>query len=57
MADIFPPPDYALSPHTGWTRAHWEAVLARLTYGYLRAAVRYALWMAASLKSIPMMIL
>lgn len=38
MDDVFPPLNQALSPHTGWTRAHWEAVLARLTYGYVRAA-------------------
>jgi len=38
MADSFPPLNYDLSPNTGWTRAHWEAVLARMTYGYVRAA-------------------
>jgi len=32
--------DYDLSPYTGWTRDHWEAVLARLTYGYVLAAER-----------------
>ncbi|MGH2524701.1 MAG: DUF2264 domain-containing protein, partial [Anaerolineales bacterium] len=37
----FPPLNQALSPYTGWTRAHWEALLARLTYGYMRAADRY----------------
>lgn len=30
--------DYTLSPYTGWTRAHWEHVLARVTYGFVRAA-------------------
>ena len=38
MTDSFPPLNYVLSPHTGWTRAHWEAVLARMTYGYVKAA-------------------
>src|SRR5262245_3009448 len=33
-----PPPDFELSPYTGWTRHHWEALLARLTYGYVCAA-------------------
>src|SRR5262245_33355489 len=33
-----PPPDYRLSPYTGWGREHWETLLARLTYGYARAA-------------------
>ncbi|MCC7160950.1 MAG: DUF2264 domain-containing protein [Anaerolineae bacterium] len=35
---MLPPLDLALSPYTGWTRAHWEHVLARLTYGYVLAA-------------------
>lgn len=30
--------DFTLSPYTGWTRMHWERVLARLTYGYVLAA-------------------
>jgi len=30
--------DFQLSPFTGWTRAHWEHMLARATYGYVRAA-------------------
>jgi hypothetical protein len=29
--------DHTLSPYTGWTRAHWERILARLTYGYVHA--------------------
>ncbi len=33
-------PDFQLSPYTGWTRAHWERLLARLTYGYVLAAER-----------------
>ncbi|MCX5208358.1 DUF2264 domain-containing protein [Kitasatospora sp. NBC_00240] len=33
-----PPEDWALSPYTGWTRAHWEAVADRL----LAAVRRYA---------------
>ncbi len=32
--------DFELSPYTGWTRAHWERVLARATYGYVLAAER-----------------
>ncbi|MFJ8934286.1 DUF2264 domain-containing protein [Streptomyces sp. NPDC102365] len=33
-----PPADHVLSPHTGWTRAHWEALADRL----LEALVPYA---------------
>ncbi|MET8992129.1 DUF2264 domain-containing protein [Nonomuraea wenchangensis] len=33
-----PPPDHGLSPRTGWTRAHWEAMADRL----LDAVVPYA---------------
>ena len=40
MIDWLPALDYARSPYTGWTRAHWEAVLARLTYGFTLAAQR-----------------
>ncbi len=40
MTEWLPPLDDTLSPYTGWTRAHWEAVLARLTYGYVLAAER-----------------
>lgn len=36
----FPPLDYDLSPYTGWTRTHWETLLARATYGYVLAAER-----------------
>jgi hypothetical protein len=32
--------NHDLSPYTGWTREHWEALLARLTYGYMLAADR-----------------
>jgi hypothetical protein len=35
-----PPLDFELSRFTGWTRAHWVALLARLTCGYARAAAR-----------------
>lgn len=35
---MFPPLDLILSPFTGWTRVHWEHVLARVTYGYVLAA-------------------
>ncbi|MEO8357731.1 MAG: DUF2264 domain-containing protein [Chloroflexota bacterium] len=38
MSDSFPALDFGLSPYTGWTRAHWEYVLARLTYGYASIA-------------------
>ncbi|HJS20814.1 MAG TPA: DUF2264 domain-containing protein [Anaerolineales bacterium] len=37
MSVWLPPLDFACSPYTGWTRAHWEAVLARLTYGFTLA--------------------
>ncbi|TWF82769.1 DUF2264 domain-containing protein [Kitasatospora viridis] len=33
-----PPEDFTLSPHTGWTRAHWEAVAD----GLLNAVARHA---------------
>jgi hypothetical protein len=39
-SESFPPLNYALSPYTGWARQHWEALLARLTYGYVCAAER-----------------
>jgi hypothetical protein len=32
------PLDLERSPYTGWTRAHWQSILARVTYGYVRAA-------------------
>ncbi len=32
----WPPLDRTLSPHTGWTRAHWVALLSRLTHGFAR---------------------
>ncbi|NJN44243.1 MAG: DUF2264 domain-containing protein [Anaerolineae bacterium] len=35
-----PPFNYDLSPYSGWTRAHWEAIFSRLTYGYVLAAER-----------------
>lgn len=35
---MFPLLDLTLSPYTGWTRAHWEHLLARVTYGYVLAA-------------------
>ncbi len=38
--DTFPAFDHTLSPRTGWTRAHWVALLARMTDGYARAAER-----------------
>ncbi len=34
----FPPFNYELSPYTGWTRAHWETIFARMTCGYARIA-------------------
>src|SRR5262245_27856733 len=39
-SEPFPTLDYELSPYTGWTRAHWEAVFARITYGYVLVADR-----------------
>ena len=38
MADNFPDFDFDLSPYTGWTRAHWEHIFARMTYGYAKIA-------------------
>jgi hypothetical protein len=38
MEDQFPDFDFEHSPYTGWTRAHWEYILARMTYGYARIA-------------------
>ena len=40
MENIFPAFDHELSPYTGWTRAHWEYILARMTYGYVKIADR-----------------
>jgi hypothetical protein len=40
MDNNFPAFDFDVSPFTGWTRAHWEYVLARMTYGYSRIAER-----------------
>jgi len=40
-SDNMPRLDYGHSPFTGWARGHWEALLARLTYGYVRAAEPY----------------
>jgi hypothetical protein len=40
MENIFPAFDFELSPYTGWTRAHWEYILARMTYGYAKIAER-----------------
>src|SRR4030095_10693163 len=37
---MVPPLDYVLSPYTGWTRAHWEMMLARATHGYVLASAR-----------------
>src|SRR5205809_145958 len=36
----FPALDHSLAPHTGWTREHWVALLARMTAGFARAAAR-----------------
>src|SRR5262245_19394670 len=38
MNDWLPALDYVRSPYTGWTRTHWEAILAKLTYGFTLAA-------------------
>jgi hypothetical protein len=40
MDHQFPAFDHDLSPYTGWTRAHWEYIFARMTYGYARRAER-----------------
>jgi hypothetical protein len=40
MDSHFPAFDCDRSPYTGWTRAHWEYILARLTYGYAKIAER-----------------
>jgi hypothetical protein len=40
MNDWLPPLNHTFSPHTGWTRDHWVAVLARLSYGFVLAAQR-----------------
>lgn len=40
MTDLFPAFDFDRSPYTGWTRAHWEHILARMTYGYAKIAQR-----------------
>ncbi len=39
-SSALPPLDHTLAPYTGWTRAHWVAVLARLTHGFVLAAER-----------------
>src|SRR6185295_824366 len=39
--DWLPPLNFDRSPFTGWTRAHWEAIFARMTYGYVLAAEKY----------------
>ncbi len=39
MTDL-PPLDHTRSAYTGWTRAHWETLLARMTYGFVLAADR-----------------
>jgi len=38
MTAHFPDFDFERSPYTGWTRAHWEHILARMTYGYAKIA-------------------
>lgn len=40
MDSAFPALDHDRSPYTGWTRAHWKYVLARMTYGFVRSARR-----------------
>lgn len=40
MTDNFPAFDFDHSPYTGWTRAHWEYIFARMTYGYAKIAER-----------------
>jgi hypothetical protein len=38
MDHDFPAFDFERSPYTGWTRAHWEFILARMTCGYAKIA-------------------
>ncbi len=38
MDHHFPAFDFDISPYTGWTRAHWEYILARMTFGYAKRA-------------------
>jgi hypothetical protein len=38
MDPNYPALDFDLSPYTGWTRAHWEYILARMTFGYAKIA-------------------
>ena len=38
MDNNFPTFDFDVSPYTGWTRAHWKYILARMTYGYAKIA-------------------
>jgi hypothetical protein len=40
MTDQFPDFDFDRSPYTGWTRAHWEYIFGRMTYGYAKIAER-----------------
>ena len=40
MHNSLPALDFSRSPYTGWTRAHWEYILARMTCGYVQAAER-----------------
>lgn len=40
MDPNYPALDFDLSPYTGWTRAHWQYILARMTYGYVKFAER-----------------
>jgi hypothetical protein len=40
MTDHFPTLDFDRSTYTGWTRAHWEYILARMTHGYAKIAER-----------------
>ena len=40
MDSNFPALNFDLSPYTGWTRAHWKYILARMTYGYTKIADR-----------------
>src|SRR5689334_2743684 len=38
MTDGFPPLDFSNAAYTGWTRAHWQALLARVSVGFARRA-------------------
>src|ERR1044071_7996812 len=42
MENTLPAFDFERSPYTGWTRAHWEYIFTRMTYGYAKLAEQSA---------------